>query len=211
VVRGAVGIPAGGGLAQPVLCRGVEVRTAARPGARRRHSHHVHPQRRVLPELVAQQLADLGGGHRLAGHPLPQPAGGRGQRTRAAGRFARAQHPAPARLADGDGERPPIRRGDEVDGDPQERALRDAAPLERPIQLIPLEALEPRPQPHVHRRRVLRLDPAHALERLRNARAAALEQQLAREQRPVELALGEDAGRHRAAARPARSARSGAP
>ena len=54
------------------------------------------------------------------------------------------------------------------------------------------EPVEPRPQPDVHRRRVLRLDPADALERARDRHPAPLEQQLPREQGPVQLTLGED-------------------
>src|SRR5215211_2733246 len=54
-----------------------------------------------------------------------------------------------------------------------------------------LEAGEPRPQSDVHRRRVLRLDAGDPLERRRQRQLAALEQQLAREQRAVELAPGQ--------------------
>jgi hypothetical protein len=53
--------------------------------------------------------------------------------------------------------------------------------------------LQARPQPDVHRWRVLRLQRAHALERPRDRRAPAFEQELAREQRAVELALAERA------------------
>ena len=75
---------------------------------------------------------------------------------------------------------------------PHQRALDDCLPLERPRQLVALEALEPCPEPHVHQRCVLRLDPADALERTGDGRLRALEQQLPREQCPVQLTLGQD-------------------
>ena len=59
------------------------------------------------------------------------------------------------------------------------------------VSCVALEALEPRPEPDVHRGRVLRLDPADPVEGLRDWRPRALEQQLAREQGTVQLALGE--------------------
>ena len=71
------------------------------------------------------------------------------------------------------------------------------AALEQAREVVALEAREARPQPDVHRRRVLRLQAAHALEHARRCEVAALEQQLAGEQRPVEVALAEDALRHR--------------
>jgi hypothetical protein len=80
-----------------------------------------------------------------------------------------------------------------MDRAPHERRLNDRAALERGGQRSALEPLEPRPQADVHRRRVLGLDPGDPLERPRQRHPAALEQQLAGEQRPVELPLGERA------------------
>src|SRR5687767_1141857 len=74
-----------------------------------------------------------------------------------------------------------------------ERALDDGSPLQGPRQLVAFELLEPRPDPDVHGRRVLRLDPADALERAGERRAGALEKELARQQGAVQLALREDA------------------
>ena len=84
-----------------------------------------------------------------------------------------------------------------MDGRPHDRPLHDAAPLQRPGERGPFEALEPRPEPDVHRRRVLRLDPADALERLRNRQPCTLEEQLAGKEGAVELSLGENPLGHR--------------
>jgi hypothetical protein len=69
-----------------------------------------------------------------------------------------------------------------MDREAHQRALDDGAPLERAIERVALEPVEPRPQSDVHRRRVLRLDAADPLERLRQAVSLALEEELAREQ-----------------------------
>jgi hypothetical protein len=65
--------------------------------------------------------------------------------------------------------------------------------LERAGQRVPFEALEPRPEPDVHRRRVLGLDPADPFERPWDRQRGPLEQELAREQGAIQLTLGEDA------------------
>jgi hypothetical protein len=87
-----------------------------------------------------------------------------------------------------------------VDGRAHQRPLHDRPPLERPREGVALEPLDPTPQADVHRGRVLRLQAAHALERGGQAQRRPFEQQLAREQGAVELALGQDgrsAGGHR--------------
>ena len=60
-----------------------------------------------------------------------------------------------------------------------------------PRHVVPREPAHARPRADVHRRRVLRLDPAHRVERVRQRQVERLEQALAREQRPVQVALGE--------------------
>jgi hypothetical protein len=82
-----------------------------------------------------------------------------------------------------------------VDRRAHERALDDRALLERAGQRVALEALQTGPQADVHRRRVLRLESGDELQRARDRDARALEQQLAGEQRPVELAAAERADR----------------
>ena len=72
-----------------------------------------------------------------------------------------------------------------------QRPLDDAAALERTGQLVALEAFDARPEADVHRRRVLRLDPADPVERLRNRRFRALEEQLPGQEGAIQLALGE--------------------
>ena len=64
------------------------------------------------------------------------------------------------------------------------------------VSSLAAEALEARPEADVGVRRVLVLDAADALERSRNRQSRALEEQLPREQRPVQLPLGEDALAH---------------
>ncbi len=99
-------------------------------------------------------------------------------------------------LSHGQGGGPPVLRGDEVDGAPQERSLYDGAVGQGQGEVLTSEPLHPRPQSDVHRRRVLRLEPAHALEGAGDGGPRTLEQKLAREERAVELALREDALAH---------------
>ena len=75
-----------------------------------------------------------------------------------------------------------------MDREAHQRRLDDLAPLERPRQRVALEPGDPRPQPDVHRRRVLGLQGAHGVERVGESRLAALEQALAGEQGAIELA-----------------------
>ena len=53
------------------------------------------------------------------------------------------------------------------------------------------QILDPRPQPDVHRRRVLRLQATHRVERGRQVQRTPLEQPLTSKDRPVELTLAE--------------------
>ena len=65
------------------------------------------------------------------------------------------------------------------------------------VSVVAAEPGQPRPQPDVARRRVLRLEAADLLDRLGDGQRRALEQQLAGEERAVEVALGEDPLGHR--------------
>jgi hypothetical protein len=80
-----------------------------------------------------------------------------------------------------------------VDRRPHHRPLDDAPLHERTGQLIAFEPLEARPEPDVHRRGVLRLDPADPFQGAGERRLRALEQQLPPEQRPVQFPLRERA------------------
>src|SRR5215472_14718369 len=84
-----------------------------------------------------------------------------------------------------------------MDGSAQDRRLDERPASQRPRQRLALEPLEARPERDVRRRRVLRLDAAHPLDRPRQRQARALEQQLSRQHRTVELALREDSLRVR--------------
>jgi hypothetical protein len=108
-----------------------------------------------------------------------------------------ANPPLAPRRARRQRERPVVARGDRVDRHAHERRLDDRAPLERARQRTALELRHPRPQPDVHRRRVLRLQAADSGDRLRDWGGRGLEQPLAREHRAVELARAEDALDHR--------------
>jgi hypothetical protein len=79
-----------------------------------------------------------------------------------------------------------------VNGGAHQRGLDHRAALERPSEAVPLEVVESRPEPDVHRRRVLRLDPAETLQCPRQRLAAARQEELTLEERPVQLALRED-------------------
>src|SRR5262249_14294404 len=92
-----------------------------------------------------------------------------------------------------DGERPVIRLRDEVDRGPHERPLHHPALLEGTVEVGALEALDPRPEPDVHRRRVLRLKGAHPLEHPRDREPDTVEQELSSEEPSVQAA-----GRERA-------------
>ena len=142
---------------------------------------------------LADQLLDLAAPQRAPGEPRAQPARRGAHVARAEAVAVGLQPPVAARALDGERQRPVVARGDEVDRRAHQRPLHDAAALQRARQRVALEALQPRPQPDVHRRRVLRLQAAHALERPRDRERRALEQHLAGEQRAVELALGQDA------------------
>jgi beta-lactam-binding protein with PASTA domain len=74
-----------------------------------------------------------------------------------------------------------------VDRHPHQRPLYDRAPLERAREVVALESGQARPEPDVRRGRVLRLDSAHALEGPWERELGALEQQLPREERAVQL------------------------
>lgn len=80
-----------------------------------------------------------------------------------------------------------------MDGDPHQRRLHDASSFQCPVQRIPIEVTQSRPEPHVRRGRVLGLEPAEALEGPGDRKGGSFKQQLAREQRSVQLSCGKDA------------------
>ena len=75
----------------------------------------------------------------------------------------------------------------------QQRPLNHPALLERGRQRRAAEVAHARPEADISRWRVLRLQSADALDRLDQWQRRALEQELAREQRAIELACGQDA------------------
>ncbi len=76
---------------------------------------------------------------------------------------------------------------------PQQRPLNHAALFERGREGIAPKVAHARPEADVPRWRVLRLEPTNAFERGDEWQGRALEQELAREQCPIELARGQDA------------------
>jgi hypothetical protein len=80
-----------------------------------------------------------------------------------------------------------------VDRPAHERPLDDRAPLERAREVVAVEAFEARREADVRVGGVLVLDPAEALDRTRDANRRALDQELACEERPVQLTRGESA------------------
>ena len=73
----------------------------------------------------------------------------------------------------------------------------DAPVLQGLRQGLAAEAGQPRPQPDVAGRRVLRLEAADLLDRLGDGQRRALQEELAGEQGAVQRALGEDPVGHR--------------
>src|SRR5262249_44231418 len=88
---------------------------------------------------------------------------------------------------DPDREGPVVPGGDEMDRSSHQRSLYDGAAVQRTGERGTLEGGEPRPQPDVHRGRVLRLDPADAFEGARDRKGRPLEQELPRQHRSVQL------------------------
>ena len=97
-----------------------------------------------------------------------------------------------AELAARGRERPVVAGRDDVERAALQQRFHEAAACERRCQLLPLESLEPRPERQIWARCRLRLEAAEPLDRLHRADGLPLEQQLAGEQRAVELAPSED-------------------
>ncbi len=183
-------LPAGRGVGvarpDPVLRSLVEIRAAMLPGSRRRDAHEIEvgglepvpadevdqlvPAARAFAQRVAQVRVDPVEAER--GQLRPRPP-----------------EPLAPRLADRLRPGPVLATRDDVDRPAEERALDEHPALERPRQLLTAEVLDPRPKRDVRGRRVLRLDSADPVDDAGQRQAHALEQQLAREQRAVQLAL----------------------
>jgi hypothetical protein len=172
--------------ADPVLGEREQVGAPALPRARRRRAHEVDPQPDALCAVLADQRVQLlAAEHVAAGEPPPHRARRARHRCRLSAPGAQPQR-APRR-ARSERERPEVGARDEVDRHAHQRRLDHAAVLQRAGQGRALEAGEPRPQPDVHRRRVLGLDAADRFQRARQRHPRSLEQELAGEQRAVEL------------------------
>src|SRR6266511_5798916 len=175
----------------PVHRERIEVGSSLLPSTRRWNPHELEPEPDPrAPGFCAERLDDLGLPARAGGEEFAKP--GRGTFKLPLGEFVDPRSLA-ATPAQGDGERPVVALRDEVDRRSHERALDDAPPLERARKLVAVEPLDTGPETDVHCRRVLRLEPAHALEHAWQGRAHPLEQQLPREQRSVQLPLGQRA------------------
>ena len=83
--------------------------------------------------------------------------------------------------------------GDVVQRRAHERRLDDMSPLDCAQQLLRAESLEARPESDVWRRRPLRLERTDALHGLRHAEPRPPQEELARQERAVQLANGQDA------------------
>ena len=181
---------------EPVGGQAVEVRAAALPRPRRRDAHEVEPEpRRARPVFPSSESVSF---RRTLCCRRSAPRRHSAAAAVAAGPSSRAWRAATPRGAPRGrrSRRPIVGGGDEVDGAAHQRRLDHLARLERARERVALEAGDPRPQPEVHRRRVLRLQPAHPLEHARGRQAGALQQPLAGEQRSIERAGGEDALSH---------------
>ena len=197
--------------ADPVLGERVEVGPPPLPRARRRRPHEVDPQPDAVRRLLADQRLDLLAPQRVAARERGAHLLGGGLRRVA---LRRPQPRRAARLPHGQRERPVVLARDQVDRAAHQRALDDAALLERAGEVGALEPLQARPQPDVHRRRVLRLQPGHPLEQPRDGIGGALEQALAGQEGAVEGRVASGGLRGRAGSRPRgarRARRGGAP
>ena len=82
----------------------------------------------------------------------------------------------PGALPDRDHERPVVAARDDVDRVAHQRRLDEGTPFESTRHRLPLQAVDPRPEADIRRRRVLRLDAAHPLDGAGQGEAAAFEQ-----------------------------------
>ena len=195
----ACGVDVDLGRAQPVLRKGVEVGAPPLPGAGGRDPHEVDPHpdavraHRVtgdLLDLLARQLAPAHPGRHRPGEPRHLACVGLGRAP------AVGEPHLPPELRHRDLERPVVLSRDEVNRRSHQRRLHHGPAPEPAGEGLALESGKARPQSDVHGRRVLGLDPADPLERLGRRELRPLEQQLAGENRAVQLALGEDALGH---------------
>jgi len=172
-------------IADPVLGRRVKVGAPLLPGSGGRHPDEVEVDADTACPLAPEELLDLLPAAWTVGE---KPAYAPGRRRHIV-RLVRVDSlpPAPARVANRDGERPVIALGDQVDRRAHQRRLDDRPALERAGQRVTLQALHARPEPEVHRRRVLRLKAGNSLERSRNGQPRPIEQQLPGQQRAVQL------------------------
>jgi hypothetical protein len=138
--------------------------------------------------LLADQRLDLGPLHRPGAQCLPKLLRGLDRRRS----FGGPEPHRASRLADRERERPVVGARDEVDRGSHERALDHRALVQRLGERVTAEVRDPGPQPDVHRRRVLGLQRAHRVERVRDRERPPFEQPLARQQRAVELPLRQD-------------------
>src|SRR5438067_9426462 len=108
---------------------------------------------------------------------------------RGIGDLARPHPPLLPRLPNGRREWPVVRGRNEVDRRAQQRALHDRPLLQCRVEVGPRKTVHPRPQSDVHRRRVLRLEPAHLLEHRGDRQPRWPQQELAVQQGEAQLAL----------------------
>ena len=181
---------------KPLGCEPEQVGSPALPRAGGRHAHERNPRSR--PDRRAprrEQRVDLAAVPRASGKRglellLHELEVGRGLVP-----APRPEPPLAARRADARCEGPVVPRGDDVDRRAHERALHRVLALECSCEGVALEPVEHRPEPDVRRRRVLRLEPGDTLECPAERELRPGEQQLAREERPVEPPRRERHGR----------------
>src|SRR5712692_7584320 len=184
--------------AHPFLSQAVQVRARALPGPRRRHADHVEPQAQPGPRdggdsFRGQERFQLGGAGRAA-LELLTPDGRDSLHVEAMQLVPDDAQPpfAPSR-SDSSQQDGIVRLRHRMDRAAHQSALDRISIHERVRKCGASEISQSRPQTDVAGRRVLRLQAADGLERARQRKWGSLEQQLAREQGPIELARGEDA------------------
>jgi len=175
----------------PLVGEAEPVRSTVPPGARRWHPDEVDPEAEAAHE-PRRELAELPDGPRSAGKGIAQGIGATDHR-RLADRAAMDPEARGAScIADPNGIAPELALRNDVDRRPHQRRLDHRPVLQRLGQRLAPEGLEPGPQPHVPGWRVLGLEAANLLDRLNDRHRRPLQQQLAREERPVQGAGRED-------------------
>ena len=185
---------------QPMLRERQAISPPSFPRSRGRHADQVHPGAHAAQE-PGTHPAQLARVPRPVGQRSTQ-LGSRGIHRGAVRRAVRAQEPGPSCLPDALRVGPVLVTRDDMDRGPHEGRLDHLATLQCRRQFMPSKAFDPCPEAHIGGWRVLGLQATDLGEGTRYVDARALQQQLARQERPAEGRLAEGARGHAGLAGP---------